>query len=174
MSDNGIEVGGLMPIANIHPVIKKKILGVLKKYSFEDQLYALILWKMIKQLDEPTQRLKYVQRNLKALSKINMATRYVQGIIDASNRVWLESFKERDNDISIAGFCKAIVFRKPKMFKNMGVRIDDLIKLDKLHGSREHLMPTLKIISLMFEKTDKEIEINDEEVIKYFAKKNKD
>ena len=173
MKDEGIKVGGMMPISRIHPVIKNKILAVLKKYSFEEQLYSLILWKMIKQLDEPTQRLKYVQRNLKALSKINMATRYVKGIIDATNRVWLESFEERNQDVSIAGFCKAIVFRKPDMFKKMGVRFDDFVKLDKLHGSREHLMPTLKIITLMFEKTDAEIEINDAEVKKYYeSKKN--
>jgi hypothetical protein len=54
---NKLKVGGLVPIENLNPIAKKKILATLKKYSFEEQLFALLLWHMLKQLDEPTQRL---------------------------------------------------------------------------------------------------------------------
>ena len=159
---NKISVGGLIPIDHLHPIARKKILDVLNKYSFEEQLYALLLWHMIKQLDESTQKLKYVQRNLRHLARINMATRYVKSIIDATNRVWLESFEEMCIDVNIAGFCKSIVFKKEKMFKKMGIRLDDFIKLDTLHGAKNYTMATLKVINLMFQKADIENTKHDE------------
>jgi len=168
---NKIVIGGLMPIEQVNHIARQKILATLKKYSFEEQLFALILWKMIKELDEPTQRLKYIQRNLKKLAKINAATRYVKSIIDATNRVWIDSFKELTFDVSIAGFCKAIVFRREDMFKKMGIRLDDFIKLDKLHGANDKTMATLKVINLMFKKAEGEVEIEAIECQKFHDSK---
>jgi len=171
---NKIVVAGLMPIERVNPIAKQKILATLKKYSFEEQLFALLLWHMIKELDDSTQRLKYVQRNLKNLAKINAATRYVKNIIDATNRVWLESFEEMTVDVSIAGFCKSIVFKREAMFKKMGIRLDDFIKLDMLHGARDKTMITLKVINLMFTKIENEITIDKIEVDNYLKNRKKE
>jgi len=169
---NKITVGGLVPITRLHPVIKNNILKTLRKFDFEEQLLALVLWHMIRQLDEGTQSLKYIQKNLKTLAKINMATRYVTDIVDATNRVWLDSFKELPNDVSIAGFLKTFVFRREKQFKKIGVNIKDFIKLDTLHGANKHTMGTLKVISLMLKKVEDEKKIDAVNVQEWRDKKS--
>jgi len=161
----------IIPIELLKPVIQKQILLNLKRYTFEEHVLALLMKTMLAQLDEVDKCKDYVQKQLKALNKILQATVYVNGIVNASNTIWGDTFKELPINTSIAGFCKSIAFRKPKQFKKMGVNIKAFIKLDKVHDEKGITFQTLKVVNLMLEKLKVEVAKDDLELKEYRLRK---
>ncbi len=155
----------ITPIHLLNPIAQKQILATLRKYTFEDHVLALILKVMLQQLDEEDQRIPYVQKGLRALGKISNATKYVSGIVDATNKIWGDTYAENKISTSIAGFAVALIFKRPKQFKKIGLNIKHFQKLNKVHGVEGHTMQTLKIVNIMLEK----LEIAKEKDLKEIA-----
>lgn len=168
------DLGKHYPLNSLNKVARQQILDNLRKHSTEERLLALILHTMLRQLDEADLNIKYVVKNVKHLKKINRASRYAPSIIDASNRVWKDSFTEMTVNVSIADFASLITFRRAKAFKKMNVNASDFGKLQKaIEGvttkevdgeqiveanASGYTFQTSRLVNLMLKKIDAEVE----------------
>ena len=178
---NEDDLGKHYALNALNKVARQQILDNLRRYSTEERLLALILHTMLRQLDEQDLNLKYVAKNIRHLKKLNRASRYAPKIIDASNRVWKDSFTEMTVNVSIADFASIITFKRKAQFKKMNVNASDFGKLQKtIEGvtvkeedgvqkvsvnSSGYTFTTTRLVNLMLDKIDKEVELLNKEVL---------
>jgi len=153
-------IESITPFHRLNPVAKKQIQENQKRFTAEERLLSLMLTTMVLALGEDDLKLKYVQKNLLWLQKTNRATGYLDNagaFVEASNRVWFETFKEIKGDVSISAYMTAIIYKRQKQYKKLGVNYSDFKRLWKAHAVEGYTMHTTKVVNRMLEKIKKEV-----------------
>lgn len=150
----------VIPLEQINPIYRKQITANLNKFNTEERLLSLLLTVIIRQLDPKDQNKAYILKNIRHLNKINRATAYFKyDLSETADKIWKEAFSERTIDVTIAGFCVALIHRREKQFKKMSINKKDFARLAKEHDKDGYNMVNLKTVNLILKKTDRELEV---------------